>query len=537
MRDPLELEAQLHNDRIERDRIEAVGAVHDCTHRVIPLCAACLVIFSTGAIMVCTLAYEKPLPRGGVIAVSSIFGILTLLFLLGSIKLYRDRMYAHRPRLSFLHNFRNRVNQKWRQDHDGPQAGTPMSFLGQDRDRNGQALPRPELHDISPDEGGGVGGLSSTFPRPTPPVQRRFPMGPQEEPMVQGGRSQYAATGPQHNYRRMDDTSPSKENDFSYMETPPDFYCPPAPARRLKAQTSTQSFRQSLKPANGRTDQVYTYTQGQASRATEGGIQSHGDQPNRTDRGGPPPQQGPSFMAGASGVAGTPGSYNAYKGQSADGGDLAANVALMPQLESIQKALDLLGKYAKPLLPELGGLGGLGLYAVSEAPNEGTDGPSLPPSASGHQPTQAREGAWCGTNVDKANRYPRTNTQSHQQQQYPQPPKAGPPAGSTANDGFPSAFLSRERDHASEAHQRARQPDAERGRQICPIPEAQPQTEWQDRRTTDDGRRMAKENWHESGSRLESGPSALAPSSNGSTTEGLSKRKSGSLSDWEIVNP
>lgn len=73
--------------------------VRDCTYKVIPLCATLLITFSSGGILLSTLAYNSPLPRNGVIAVSVILGFLAVLWAMGRLKIYRDHHYTHASRL------------------------------------------------------------------------------------------------------------------------------------------------------------------------------------------------------------------------------------------------------------------------------------------------------------------------------------------------------------------------------------------------------------------------------------------------------
>ena len=72
--------------------------VRDFTYRVVPLCALILVFFSDGAILVCTLAFEKPVPKRGVIVISVMLAVLFLLFGVGGMYIYHRKYYPLLPR-------------------------------------------------------------------------------------------------------------------------------------------------------------------------------------------------------------------------------------------------------------------------------------------------------------------------------------------------------------------------------------------------------------------------------------------------------
>ncbi|RYP25873.1 hypothetical protein DL768_011637 [Monosporascus sp. mg162] len=73
----------------------AAHYVRDVTYRVIPICVVILVFFSDGAILVCTLAFDKPVPRQGVVGISITFAVLFFLFGLGGMYVYPKE--HHRP--------------------------------------------------------------------------------------------------------------------------------------------------------------------------------------------------------------------------------------------------------------------------------------------------------------------------------------------------------------------------------------------------------------------------------------------------------
>ncbi|KAI0546343.1 hypothetical protein F4679DRAFT_598765 [Xylaria curta] len=71
-------------------------AVRDITYKVIPFCALFLVIFSTGAVITSTFAFDKPIPRKGAIAISSILLSLFILFSIGFMYLKFRKSWPHK---------------------------------------------------------------------------------------------------------------------------------------------------------------------------------------------------------------------------------------------------------------------------------------------------------------------------------------------------------------------------------------------------------------------------------------------------------
>ena len=67
--------------------------VRDFTYRVVPLCIMILVVFSDGAILVCTLAFDKPIPKKGVIVISAMLAVLLFLFSIGWLYIYHRKHY------------------------------------------------------------------------------------------------------------------------------------------------------------------------------------------------------------------------------------------------------------------------------------------------------------------------------------------------------------------------------------------------------------------------------------------------------------
>ncbi|RYP00164.1 hypothetical protein DL764_006595 [Monosporascus ibericus] len=79
--------ADLEKGYGKHDRV-AAHCVRDVTYRVIPICAVILVFFSDGAILVCTLAFDKPVPRQGAVGISIMLAVLFFLFGLGGMYVY-----------------------------------------------------------------------------------------------------------------------------------------------------------------------------------------------------------------------------------------------------------------------------------------------------------------------------------------------------------------------------------------------------------------------------------------------------------------
>lgn len=80
------------------DKVES-HYVREFTYRVIPICVAILVIFSDGAILLCTLTFDQPIPRQGVIIVSIILAVLLVLFLLGGMCVYYQKIHSRQRAL------------------------------------------------------------------------------------------------------------------------------------------------------------------------------------------------------------------------------------------------------------------------------------------------------------------------------------------------------------------------------------------------------------------------------------------------------
>ncbi|KAI0600541.1 hypothetical protein F4775DRAFT_69585 [Biscogniauxia sp. FL1348] len=80
-------------DGIQRNAKHGTNYVRDITYKIIPFCCAFLVVFSVGAILISTLAYEKPVPQQATIVISSMLGAFFLLFCIGGIYLYHEKHY------------------------------------------------------------------------------------------------------------------------------------------------------------------------------------------------------------------------------------------------------------------------------------------------------------------------------------------------------------------------------------------------------------------------------------------------------------
>ncbi|KAI1490368.1 hypothetical protein F5X96DRAFT_556286 [Biscogniauxia mediterranea] len=86
-------DVELGQDGIQRNAKHNTNYVRDITYKVIPFCCVFLVVFSVGAILISTLAYEKPVPQQATIVVSSMLGAFFLLFCIGGIYLYHEKHY------------------------------------------------------------------------------------------------------------------------------------------------------------------------------------------------------------------------------------------------------------------------------------------------------------------------------------------------------------------------------------------------------------------------------------------------------------
>lgn len=96
-RSPADVDLERGHDANDRDHTKR-HYIQDFTFRFVPLCISILVVFSDGAILVCTLAFDKPLPRQGVVVVSVMLAVFFALFGLGGMCFHHQRRYAKRHR-------------------------------------------------------------------------------------------------------------------------------------------------------------------------------------------------------------------------------------------------------------------------------------------------------------------------------------------------------------------------------------------------------------------------------------------------------
>ena len=94
---PAEIDLERGHDASDHDHTKR-HYIQDFTFRFLPLCIAILVVFSDGAILVCTLAFNKPIPRQGVVVVSVMLAVFFALFGLGGACFHHQKRYAKRHR-------------------------------------------------------------------------------------------------------------------------------------------------------------------------------------------------------------------------------------------------------------------------------------------------------------------------------------------------------------------------------------------------------------------------------------------------------
>ncbi|KAF2970061.1 hypothetical protein GQX73_g3503 [Xylaria multiplex] len=86
-------------DEMERggpgDTSNSIKLVRDITYKVIPFCCFSLIIFSVGAVLVSTLAFDKPIPHQGALVVSILLLSFFVLFGIGITYLYYRKSHAH----------------------------------------------------------------------------------------------------------------------------------------------------------------------------------------------------------------------------------------------------------------------------------------------------------------------------------------------------------------------------------------------------------------------------------------------------------
>ncbi|KAI0491102.1 hypothetical protein F4859DRAFT_508890 [Xylaria cf. heliscus] len=150
--------------RCHHGTIYSTRAVRDITYKIIPFCSLCLVIFSIGAILASTLAFDKPIPRHGTIVISSLLLSFFVLFSIGSMYLYFRNF---RPRGNNLRDLTGVPRQTNHSNHhlcdhcrnttrmfERPSApvafNTGMTSHGRPRDSGGGVIPSNILPDPTP---------------------------------------------------------------------------------------------------------------------------------------------------------------------------------------------------------------------------------------------------------------------------------------------------------------------------------------------------------------------------------------------------
>ncbi|KAI0540160.1 hypothetical protein GGR58DRAFT_522906 [Xylaria digitata] len=78
-----------------RDTSNSIKLIRDITYKIIPFCGFSLVIFSVGAILVSTLAFDKPIPHQGTLVVLILLLSFFVLFGIGFTYLYFRKSHAH----------------------------------------------------------------------------------------------------------------------------------------------------------------------------------------------------------------------------------------------------------------------------------------------------------------------------------------------------------------------------------------------------------------------------------------------------------
>ncbi|KAI1080653.1 hypothetical protein F5B20DRAFT_589034 [Whalleya microplaca] len=92
------LRGDLEQGRAGCGNIYKTAYVRDVTLKVIPFCAAFLVIFSIGAILVSTFAFGRPIPQQGTLVISILLAVLFFFFCIGCVYLYHEKHYPPMPK-------------------------------------------------------------------------------------------------------------------------------------------------------------------------------------------------------------------------------------------------------------------------------------------------------------------------------------------------------------------------------------------------------------------------------------------------------
>ncbi|RYC59022.1 hypothetical protein CHU98_g7180 [Xylaria longipes] len=142
----------------QRDTSYSTRAVRDITYKIIPFCSLCLVIFSVGAILASTLAFDKPIPRQGTIVISSILLSFFVLFSIGFMYLYFRKFRPHisNPRDPTGHSdrhlgdhFRN-IARRFERPSASFIPNTAMTSHARPRGSGGGVIPSDVLRDPAP---------------------------------------------------------------------------------------------------------------------------------------------------------------------------------------------------------------------------------------------------------------------------------------------------------------------------------------------------------------------------------------------------
>ncbi|TGJ81963.1 hypothetical protein E0Z10_g6789 [Xylaria hypoxylon] len=80
---------------LRRDTSNSTRLVRDIIYKIIPFFGFCLVVFSVGAILVSTLAFNKPIPHQGTLVISILLLSFFLLFSIGFMYLYFRKYHPH----------------------------------------------------------------------------------------------------------------------------------------------------------------------------------------------------------------------------------------------------------------------------------------------------------------------------------------------------------------------------------------------------------------------------------------------------------
>ncbi|KAJ8131647.1 hypothetical protein O1611_g1978 [Lasiodiplodia mahajangana] len=151
-----------------RDTSHSTRVVRDITYKAIPFCAFSLVVFSAGAILVSTLAFDKPIPHKAAIVVSSILLSFFLLFCTGLVYLYFRKFHPHVSKGSGV--------SRQRSHSDSPTWDYVKSIIHRFKRFASRRTSYPgEVNGATPQGGEGGRTLTDTLrdPAPSPEAYRR----------------------------------------------------------------------------------------------------------------------------------------------------------------------------------------------------------------------------------------------------------------------------------------------------------------------------------------------------------------------------